>query len=197
MNAFYKSAGVEVQTVNSGDFLGLAKTVWQEVSRNKTVYTSYHQGNSIKKRDDSSGGLKYKVAGSTIDCSSYVSWVLAEYGYTDFIGSQKSTYYFKNTNLNKKYGWTEISIAQGEDITSKVKPGDIVVRRSGDSGHMNIVASVSGKKVYGYDCGKAANWLNEDRGKGGKTVNISWFMTDTYDRKTGRPGKIIRVTPVK
>ncbi len=130
------------------------------------------------------------IKGNLIDCSSYVSWVLYEMGYKDFAGGQHRTRDFMKTDWHKKYGWTEISVAAGEDVTNKVKPGDIVVRtnvaKNGKVGygHVSIVAAVKDGNVYSYDCGDESLWRNS---KGGPQ-NMTWFMKDD------RPGKIIRIS---
>ena len=130
------------------------------------------------------------INGNLIDCSSYVSWVLYEMGYKDFAGNQHRTKNFMETDWHKKYGWTEIPVAAGENVTSKVKPGDIIVRtnvaKNGKVGygHVSIIAAIENGNVYSYDCGDESLWRNS---KGGPQ-NMTWFMKDS------RPGKIIRIT---
>lgn len=162
----------------SSDFLKTAEKVWKEVSTSGR-YPTY-------------GGSSVPCKGPTIDCSSFVSWVLYEYGYKEFAGAQHVTQQFYNTNWNAKYGWTEIAVGRGENPSSKFKPGDIFVRDSGNNdGHVQIVVSVQNGKVMTYDCGDptAKTWNNS----GGNPVDGTWFSNDSL----ARPGKIIRVTKPK
>lgn len=155
---------------NGGDFLKVAENVWNKVCSTFTTY----------------GGTTVPPKGKTIDCSAYVSWVLYEYGYTEFGGSQTNTEKLYTTNWNQKYGWEEISVAAGENVVSKLQPGDILVRRGASEGHTQIVVSVEDSgAVYVYDCGDESNWI----GKNGKPMNYTKFAA--FD---SRPGKIIRVT---
>jgi hypothetical protein len=82
------------------------------------------------------------------------------------------------------YGWTEISVAAGENPIDKIEPGDIFVRRDETGGHVQIIAEVNNGDVTAYDCGNASNWL----GHNGSPHTANWFLADS------RPGKIIRVT---
>lgn len=131
------------------------------------------------------------IKGKVIDCSSYVSWILYEYGYTEFQGKQHRTKHFMQTNWNEKYGWEEIPIKAGENPTKKLKPGDIFVRTNVSKkgkigyGHVTFIVGVKNGKVYSYDCGSEYLWQNS----GGKPVSANWFMNDS------RPGKIIRINP--
>ena len=136
------------------------------------------------------GGYTYE-AGSNhvpvkpphVDCSTYVSTVLYKFGYTDFAGMQHHTKEFMETNWNKKHGWTEIPLAGGEDATSKLQPGDILVRTNpGGYGHVNFIVSVENGKVKAYDCGTSSYWKTES------PITVGGFLRDK------RPGKIIRVT---
>ena len=154
-----------------GEFLETAKEVWDIVSKTGSGYTY--------------GGSAVPCTKKTIDCSSYVSWVLLEYGYTGFKGPQTNTAGFYHTNWNKKYGWEEIYIDAGENPINQLQPGDIYVRRGSKDGHVCIIVEVKNGKAYGYDCGSAKNWTN----KNGDVFDVTWFMNDN------RPGKIIRVTP--
>ncbi|MBQ8681321.1 MAG: Ig-like domain-containing protein [Bacilli bacterium] len=162
-------ASVEVK-----DFLGLVDTIWKKIASGGFTY-------------DGVNAKSIPITGTTIDCSAFVSWVLYEYGYEDFKGSQKSTLMFLNTNYTDLYGWEEINVSAGEDVTSKLKPGDILVRDNGSGGaygHMNIVAKVENGVVYAYDCGNANNWNNS----GGEPIVITNFV-----KSDSRAGKIIRI----
>ena len=155
-------------------FLTIAGQLWKKVV---TAGTYYYGGTSIP------------PSGNLIDCSSYVDWVLSEYGYDQFKGGQHVTQYFVTTNLTEEFGWTEISIAAGEDVTSKLQPGDILVRDPGNNnGHMDIIYEVkSDGTVWGYDCGDRGNWL---RSNNGEPIQIS----NSFVKTDSRPGKIIRVS---
>lgn len=158
-------------------FLKVAKEIWTEITNTFTDYTNGNQVPPTRK---------------TIDCSSFVDWVLYKYGYEDFKGWQKVTQWFVTTDLNAKYGWEEIPVAAGEDVTSKLKPGDILVRDPGNNnGHMNIIVEIRDDgSVWGYDCGDDSNWKSS---RGGKVYNVSSFVKgDAWGG--GRPGKIIRVS---
>lgn len=73
--------------------------------------------------------------GRTIDCSSYVSWVLYEAGFTQFKGHQHTSGVF----ATNPYNWEKIY--KKEDL----QPGDIIVY----SGHVEIYA---GDGKY-FNCG--------------------------------------------
>lgn len=172
------SCATTTEKSNNG-FLNVAKEIWTEVTNAGTY--SYGWGNPVPPNPNQ------------IDCSSYVDWVLYKYGYEDFKGYQRVTQWFVNNDLHAKYGWEEIPVAAGEDVTNKLKPGDILVRDPGNNdGHMNIIAEIrSDGSVWGYDCGNSDNWNSS---KGGKLFNVSQFVKgDTWNNKR-RPGKIIRVT---
>lgn len=156
-------------------FLEIAATLWKKV-----VNGTYSYGNS-----------SIPPTGPTIDCSSYVDWVLSEYGYSEFLGAQHVTQFFVTTDLNAKFGWTEIPVAAGENVTNKLLPGDILVRDPGNNnGHMNIIVEVkSDGSVWGYDCGDASNWA---RSNNGAPIQIS----TSFVQNDSRPGKIIRVSNV-
>lgn len=156
-----------------GEFLSVAQSIWEKVCAS---FTSY-------------GGTSVPPRGITIDCSAYVSWVLYEYGYTEFGGVQTDTGKFYTTNWNEKYGWEEIPVAKGENPIDKLQPGDIFVRYNGkkstDIHHVYIFVS-NGES---YDCGQESNWL----GKNGKPCGFNDMLTS----RNSAPGKIIRVTPPK
>lgn len=73
-------------------------------------------------------------SGKTIDCSSYVSWVLYESGFTQFKGPQHTSATF----AKNPYNWEKIS-------KENLQAGDILVY----SGHVEIYA---GNGKY-YNCG--------------------------------------------
>ena len=161
---------------SENSFLKLARELWKQVTDGTYTYTN---GNQIP------------PDGYHIDCSTYVDWVLYAYGYDDFKGYQKVTQWFVTTDLHEKYGWTEMKVSAGEDVTNKLQPGDILVRDPGNNnGHMNIIAEIRDDgSVWGYDCGDTSNWTSS---RGGKLYNVSSFVKgDAWGG--GRPGKIIRV----
>lgn len=155
----------------NGEFLEIAEQVWREVCTSGK-FTKY-------------GGSSIPCKGPTIDCSSFVSWVLYQYGYTEFGGAQVTSQGFKNTNWSKKYGWEEITVGSGENPIDILQPGDIFVRNGSGTHHVTIVAEIQNGKILCYDCGNtSANWNGTD----GSPVDKSYFLT-----KSGE-GKIIRVT---
>lgn len=160
----------------SGDFLQIAQSVWRTVCTTGR-YTRYGGASSIP------------VRGPTIDCSSFVSWVLYEYGYKEEFNYQHDTSSFYNTNWKQKYGWEEIHVAAGERVISKLQPGDIFVRYGNGTHHVTIVAEItSNNKLLSYDCGNMdANW----NGTNGEPVDKTYFLTKNA------PGKIIRVKPAE
>lgn len=85
-------------------------------------------------------GVNIPITGSgrTIDCSSFVSWVLYEAGFEEMKGYQQTSYTF----LANKWGWQEISV-------SDAQPGDILVY----SAHVEIVAGDAGDRFLVYNCG--------------------------------------------
>ena len=85
-------------------------------------------------------GVNIPITGSgrTIDCSSYVSWVLYEAGFTEFEGYQKTSSVF----TSNPWGWQEVSV-------SEAQPGDIVTY----SGHVEIIAGDAGDRFRVYNCG--------------------------------------------
>lgn len=159
--------------IDTSSFLSTAKSVWQQVCN----------------RFDKYGASNIVPTGTIIDCSSYVSWVLYEYGYTGFEGPQTCTVDFYNTNWNEKYGWTEIPVGATENVIEKVQPGDLLVRYNGTVHHITLIVEVKDGTVYVYDCGSSDNWI----GKNGEPAINTSFITASKESKQA-PGKIIRVT---
>lgn len=159
------------RTASANDLIEVAKKCWEKICHGNYSY----------------GGASVPISGSTVDCSSYASWVLYEYGYTDFRGGQTCTQGFKNTNWNRKYGWTEIDVRPGQNPYDKIEPGDLFVRDNGDNhGHITFVVEKKHNKIYCYDCGNSNNWRGN---RAAKALDKSYMLTDS------RAGKIIRVTP--
>ena len=158
------------QNVSNTEILEVAQRLWQQIAGGDFTY----------------GGTSIPPT-NVVDCSAYITWILYELGYKDEFYYQHNTLNFIETNWNEKFGWEEIPVTAGEDVTSKLQPGDILVRdkgTGGNGGHMNITVSVEGGKVMGYDCGKEDRWRKSQ----GQPADVSWFANDY------RPGKIIRVT---
>ena len=172
---YYRPLGeyCDISYVDTSSFLSTAQGVWQQVCDRFTTY----------------GNTSIVPTGTQIDCSAYVDWVLVEYGYSDFEGTQTTTEVFYNTNWNEKYGWTEIAVGATENVIDKVQPGDLLVRYNGTVHHITIIVKVESGTVYVYDCGQASNWL----GKNGQPITYTSFITAATE-KTQAPGKIIRVT---
>lgn len=158
----YKNVG------KNGELLEVADRLWKQIVNGNFTY----------------GGTPIPPT-TTVDCSAFVTWVLNEYGYAEEFSYQHNTANFKETNWQEKFGWEEIDVAANEDVTAKLKAGDILVRDIGGAGHMNIIASVEvDGTVMAYDCGSASNWKNSD---GGPVAKNDFAKSDS------RPGKIIRV----
>ncbi len=78
----------------------------------------------------------------TIDCSSYVSWVLYNAGYSEFGGRQNTSVSFQANS----WGFKVID-------KKNVKPGDILVYQTSTTGHVEIYAGMSGGQVKVYNAG--------------------------------------------
>jgi hypothetical protein len=163
---------------NSQQLIKTAENIWKKIYKGNFSYNAENTE-------------QIPINGKLVDCSSFVSWVLYEYGYKEFAGKQHRTKNFMQTNWNEKYGWEEIYIKPGENPTKKLKPGDIFVRTNISKkgkigyGHVTFIVGVKNGTVYSYDCGSEYLWKNS----GGKPVSANWFMKDS------RPGKIIRINP--
>lgn len=154
----------DAERPSGGEFLQIASETWAEVCSRFTTY----------------GGTSIPPAGPQIDCSSFVTWVLYKYGYTEFGGWQKTTANYYDDSWTSQFGWTVIPQINSID---DLQPGDIVVCHNGYAQHMNIFVENRDGVAYCYDCGDASNWL----GKNGEPMAYNFWQT---------PGaKIIRVTP--
>ena len=88
---------------------------------------------------------------TTIDCSSYVSWVLYEAGYEDLAGYQHSTDDGSFGAYGDSKGWERIQSLED------TQPGDICFwAKSGDPYHVNILVSKDSGRYLFYDCGSTA-----------------------------------------
>ena len=114
LNEYYKEPEEEqVEDIDNTNFLDVAIRCHDYIRNNNFTYK---QGNIIP----------YPNGTNYIDCSSYVSWVLYEYGYKEFKGHQKSSLWFME-NSSSKMGWYILK-------ASNAKPGDLLVR----AGHIEI-----------------------------------------------------------
>lgn len=101
---------------------------------------------------------------NTVDCSSYVCWVLYEYGYkSEFAGSQKSS--GDIGPYTQSLGWQQVS-------ASSAQPGDILVRSKAihGSGHVEIYAG------------------NNESYNGGQTMSIGVVTPGKTSTAWGSPG---------
>ena len=160
-------------------FLQVAARIWKQIANDGYQYTS--------------GSVAVPPSDKKINCSAFVNWVLYEYGFKDEFGSNTyDTVSFVSTDWTTKMGWQEGSVAASEDVTSKLRAGDILVRDAGGgaNGHMNIIASVDDGKILAYDAGSESNW-NTSNAKAGKPIDVTNFA-----KSDNRAGKIIRVSNV-
>ena len=160
-------------------FLQVAARIWKQIANDGYQYTS--------------GSVAVPPSDKKINCSAFVNWVLYEYGFKDEFGSNTyDTVSFVSTDWTTKMGWQEVSVAASEDVTSKLRAGDILVRDAGGgaNGHMNIIASVDDGKILAYDAGSESNW-NTSNAKAGKPIDVTNFA-----KSDNRAGKIIRVSNV-
>lgn len=104
-------------------------------------------------------GISVPITSSvkTVDCSSFVSWVLYEAGFTEFAGHQKTSSYFRRNPMN----WQKISKAN-------LQAGDILVY----TGHVEIYA---GDGKY-YNCGGNSSIQAVAPSTMGKGINSSEFL---------------------
>ncbi len=93
----------------------------------------------------------------TIDCSSFVSWVLYEAGFSQFAGYQKTSSYFASNPMN----WEKVT-------KENLQPGDIMVF----SGHVQIYA---GNGSY-YNCGSNGSIRAQAPSGNGRSANDSEFL---------------------
>lgn len=134
--------------IGSGEFLEVAYECWKIVCEKNPDYDMV--------------GVGIPWDAPTIDCSSYVSWVLYEYGVAtkndalvqEFQGGQHSTMTLMTVDWDKM-GFETIPVSPGQDVRSILQPGDILNKDSGGgaNGHVQIVVEVKDGAVYVYDCG--------------------------------------------
>ena len=107
--------------INSGSFLEIAKQCHDYIRANSFTYANSNE-------------IPYPNGTTYTDCSAYVSWVIYEYGYTEFAGHQKTSGWFMGDGP-ASMGW-------GVYPASEAQPGDILAK----SGHVEIYA---GNGTYG------------------------------------------------
>lgn len=167
----------EITEFKRDSLIETATACWDYILDNASTYS--YGGASIPVSD-----------GSTVDCSSYVSWVLYEYGFEEFKGGQHTSESFKNTNWTDLYGWEEIPVASGENPYDQLQPGDIFVRYGGDTHHVTFIVELEGGNTYGFDCGNESHWKESSKiteRNGVRMFNSTYFLTESGD------GKIIRI----
>jgi spore germination cell wall hydrolase CwlJ-like protein len=114
-------------------------------------------------------GYKYSQAGvfvpnkktKTIDCSSYVTWVILEAGYRSDNFKEGMYQWLSSTFYNNKEGWTVIT------NIGQAKAGDILCY----DGHVEIYAgSFKGTKAIVYNCGGPDSIKSEETSVSGHTI---------------------------
>ncbi len=166
--------GATGSTFKGDTLIETATNCWQYIVENGNKYT--YAGASIPVNN-----------GTTVDCSSFVSWILYEYGFEEFGGGQHNTGQFYNTNWTEAMGWEEIPVGAGADCSSELKAGDLLVRDNGSGdGHIQFIASIEDGDIIVYDCGDVSHWSTRD--------NMDGFVSNfARGDSKGRPGKIIRI----
>lgn len=101
--------------INGKTFLEIAKQCHDYINANNFKYVN---GNRIP----------YPNGTNYTDCSAYISWVIYEFGYTEFAGTQHTSAWFMG-NGPKTKGWVVLDASQA-------KPGDILAKY----GHVEIYA---------------------------------------------------------
>ena len=139
---------IRKKSVNGQGLLAIAEQCHDYVSENGFTYLQDYTENTIP---ISESGNK------TIDCSSYVSWVLYEAGYEDLKGYQHSTDDGSFGVYGDEKGWERI------ESIDDIQPGDICFwQKGGDPYHVNIfVTEESGRYMF-WDCGWNGAIASED-----------------------------------
>lgn len=92
------------------------------------------------------------------DCSSFVCRVLQRLGYNISLTTAGLVNF--DPSAYGLDGICEVIHYNGRSVDANFfKPGDIVVGRWGDSGHVNIVGAVQNGYTYVYDAGAESNWM--------------------------------------
>ena len=174
MRKVFAAAGVDMDAVinqgnNSGESSGTDITVdgGSIVQIAKQIHDQIH-GFSYKATTQS-----LPVRTKYIDCSTYVTWVLYEYGYKEFSTSISSASY-RNREYVKSKGWQIIDARNAQ-------AGDILVyqRRSDGSGHVEIFAG-NGVGIYGAG---SEGQINSEISFRGMSIDgiIGWWDRDGVD----------------
>ena len=130
---------IRKKTVNGQGLLAIAEQCHDYVSDNGFTYLQDYTKNTIP---ISESGNK------TIDCSSYVSWVLYEAGYEDLKGAQHSTADSSFGVYGDEKGWERI------ESIDDIQPGDICFwAKEGEPYHVNIFVSEESGRYMFWDCG--------------------------------------------
>ena len=141
--------------VNVGNFRGNPSSFYgTALGLHEFVYENwywYDDGSSKKVPSD-------YYTNKSLDCSSYVSWALYEYGYTEFSGKQKTTDYFmkigKMLSSGKSTKYFSKLVKRND-----VKPGDLIVYESTknngvSSDHIEIYSSTKNGQLYVLNAGR-------------------------------------------
>ena len=123
-----------------GTLVEIAKKCHDYIRENNFYYSSATNKEAGKYVTDGistgNGSIPYPNGTNYTDCSAYVTWVLYEYGYTEFT-TQKTSSWF-NGDGPKSKGWSVLP-------ASSAQPGDILVT----SGHVEIYV---GDGTYAAGC---------------------------------------------
>lgn len=172
---------VENVTTYSG-FLGTAFELWQRVCAQGA--NCVYGGNVSWSAITGTGSI------TEIDCSGYVSGAIHNYGYS--IG-RADTSYFASNDVSS-FG-TVIAEGTGTGNVAagiQLKPGDIVVRRRSDGGHVCIIVKAEDGVVYAFDCGMQKYWKDNIEAN---PINVTKFVVTGVTSNHQYTGKwrVIRV----
>ena len=149
---------IRKKSVNGQGLLAIAEQCHDYVSENGFTYLQDYTKNTIP---ISESGNK------TIDCSSYVSWVLYEAGYEDLKGYQHSTDDGSFGVYGDEKGWERI------ESIDDIQPGDICFwQKGGDPYHVNIFVSEESGRYMFWDCGWDGAIASEEP--------VQWTATDEF-----------------
>ena len=133
---------IRTKSVNGQGLLEIAKQCHDYVCERNFSYLQDYTRNTIPISESGN---------TTIDCSSYVSWVLYEAGYKDLGGYQHSTDDGSFGAYGDSKGWERIQSLED------TQPGDICFwAKNGDPYHVNILVSKDSGRYLFYDCGSTA-----------------------------------------
>lgn len=144
-----------------GTLVEIAKKCHDYIRENNFYYSSATNKSAGKYVTDGvstgNGSIPYPNGTNYTDCSAYVTWVLYEYGYTEFT-TQKTSSWF-NGDGPKSKGWSVLP-------ASSAQPGDILVT----SGHVEIYV---GDGTYAAGCTDA---IRREKSYSGNSLSqiIAW-----------------------